>query len=275
MDKTTRISGAVAVVTGGGSGIGRGLSIELARRGATVHVTDVNGEAAERVAREIGGSARHARLDVRDAAAVQKLVDGVGRVDLMFNNAGIGVGGEVDELTVAHWDRILDINVRGVVHGVQAVYPQMKARRDGHIVNTASLAGLTPVPLLAPYAMTKWAVVGLGESLRIEAEQFGVKVSTLCPAAIETPLLDSDNPKDLPAVKWKPDLRTYIQKLAGPAYPVEKLAKDTLDAVERGAGLIVVPGRARVAWRAFRMMPWAASGVLQSTLAKMRKERGA
>jgi NAD(P)-dependent dehydrogenase (short-subunit alcohol dehydrogenase family) len=273
MDTKTQIAGAVAVVTGGGSGIGRALSIELAKRGAVVHVTDVNASSAEAVAREVGGSARHARLDVRDADAWKALVDSVGRVDLLFNNAGIGVGGEVQELSLGHWDRILDINVRGVIHGVHTVYPQMVARRSGHIVNTASLAGLTPVPLLVPYAMTKHAVVGLSESLRIEAAVYGVKVSALCPSAIETPLLDSMNPTDLPAVAWAPNVRGFLTRMAGPIYPVERLAKETLDAVERSSGIIVLPTRARLLWRAYRFMPWAADGMTQPTLRSMRRSR--
>ena len=91
------------------------------------------------------------------------------------------MGGEIQDLTLAHWDRILDVNVRGVIHGVHAVYPQDDPRGSGHIVNTAYMAGLAPSPLLTPYAMTKHAVVGLSVSLRAEAEVYGVNVSVLCP----------------------------------------------------------------------------------------------
>jgi NAD(P)-dependent dehydrogenase (short-subunit alcohol dehydrogenase family) len=269
----TKIAGAVAIVTGGGSGIGRALSIELAKRGAFVHVTDLNGDTAEQVAREIGSGAKHARLDVRDAGAVKKLVEDAGRVDLLFNNAGIGIGGEIQDLTLAHWDRILDVNVRGVIHGVHAVYPQMIARRSGHIVNTASMAGLAPAPLLTPYAMTKHAVVGLSESLRAEANVYGVKVSVLCPTAIETPILDSINPADLGPVGWRPDLRAFLTRISGTPYPADKLAKETIDAVEDGEGIIVIPARARVMWRAYRFMPWAGDGISQRVLKEARKTK--
>ncbi len=271
----TKIAGAVAIVTGGGSGIGRALSFELARRGAIVHVTDVNGETAEKVAREIGGSAKHAKLDVRDAGAVKKTVEGAGRVDLLFNNAGIGVGGEIQDLTLAHWDRILDVNVRGVIHGVHAVYPQMIARGSGHIVNTASMAGLAPSPLLTPYAMTKHAVVGLSVSLRAEAEVYGVNVSILCPTAIETPILDATNPPELGPMVWRPDLREFLTKISGTPYPVEKLAKETIDAVEDNEGIIVIPARARVMWRAYRWMPWASKGPVRSLLKEARRTKPA
>ena len=117
----------VAIVTGGGSGIGAALCRALAARGATVVVADIDGASAERVAGELGGQATAAKVDVRDAAAVQGVVDDTveryGRLDIMVNNAGIAVGGDVLELTLAHWDRIIDINLRGVIHGVHAAYP--------------------------------------------------------------------------------------------------------------------------------------------------------
>src|SRR5262249_56364016 len=135
---------------------------------------DIDGEGAERTAGELGqntaGAATSAAVDVRDAVAVQALVNDIrgryGRLDLMVNNAGIGVGGEAHELLLAHWDRIIDVNLRGVMHGVHAAYPIMMQQRSGHIVNTASLAGLLPSPPLTPYAMTKHAVAGLRLSLR-------------------------------------------------------------------------------------------------------------
>jgi NAD(P)-dependent dehydrogenase (short-subunit alcohol dehydrogenase family) len=266
--------GAVAVVTGGGSGIGRALSLELAKRGAIVHVTDVNGASAEKTAKEIGGSATSAALDVRDGGAVQRFCDSVGAIDYLFNNAGIGVGGETQDLTLAHWDRIIDVNIRGVVHGVQAVYPGMVARRRGHIVNTASMAGLAPTPLLTPYAMTKHAVVGLSISLREEAEIYGVRVSAICPTAIETPLLDSMGPSDLPNAKWMPDMRQFLTKISGVPYPADKLAREALDAVERNVGIIVIPGRARAMWRAYRLAPWAAHAVTKRFLAGARGSKG-
>src|SRR3954451_8790000 len=168
----------IAIVTGGGSGIGAALSRALAARGDTVVVADIDGAAAERVAGDVAGTA--AKVDVRDAAAVQALVDDTvaqfGRLDLMFNNAGIGVGGDVLDLTLAHWDRIIDINLRGVIHGIHAAYPVMARQQRGHIVNIGSVAGLTPPPFLTPYVATKHAVVGLSLALRGEAKSHNVGV---------------------------------------------------------------------------------------------------
>lgn len=271
-------SGANALVTGAGSGIGRALSAELARRGARVWVTDVDGASAERVAAELGGAARAAVLDVRDAAAVQAQVDAMvaegGRIDYLFGNAGIGIGGEVQELTLGHWERIIDINLRGVIHGVVAAYPIMVRQGSGHIVNTASLAGLGPAPLLVPYGMTKHAVVGLSTSLRVEAAALGVRVSVLCPAAIETPILDSDNPRDLPGTSWRLDLRRFLTRLGGPPYPVDRLAAEALDAVVRNVGVIVIPGRARLGWRVGRWAPRLVERVGRDAVAFERKAAG-
>ncbi len=250
----------IAIVTGGGSGIGRALAMAMAQRGATVIIADINQAAAEKTAAECGPAASWRRLDVADAAAVRECIESVvqkhGRLDYLFNNAGIGIGGETHELTLAAWERILDINVRGVIHGVAVAYPIMVKQGSGHIINTASMAGLAPAPLLTPYAMSKHAVVGLGVSLRIEGAALGVRVSTLCPAAIETPLLDSDNPPDLPPLSWRPDVRRFLTRLAGPPYSVEKCATETLNAIERNANLIVIPGRARFGWRLGRLFPW-------------------
>lgn len=267
-------SGALAIVTGGGSGIGRELSLALSKRGAKVIVTDINAENAATVAAACGANAESYFLDVRDAKAFNELITNVHdkhkRIDFLFNNAGIGVGGETYEIGHELWDRIIDINIKGVLNGVLAVYPIMKNQGSGHIINTASLAGLGPAPLLAPYSMTKHAVVGLSTSLRIEAEDFGVRVSVLCPAAIETPILESMNPTDLPAVPWTPNIRRFLTKLGGPPYPVEKLAEDALAAIEKNTPVIVIPGRARFLWVLGRLFP---SLVFSESLKAVKAER--
>ena len=160
--------GKVAIVTGGASGIGEAIGEELARRGARVVLADLDGEKAEQAAQGIaqaGGQARAERVDVSDAAQVQALVDGAfsreGRLDYMFNNAGIALFGEVRDMTLEQWERILQVNLHGVVHGVVAAYPRMVEQGSGHIVNTASMAGIAPTPGVTAYAMTKHGVVGL------------------------------------------------------------------------------------------------------------------
>jgi NAD(P)-dependent dehydrogenase (short-subunit alcohol dehydrogenase family) len=247
-----------AFITGGGSGIGRALAQALIERGAKVCVSDIDISAAQAVANECGANAKAVSVDVRDATAlkgcIEQFANEHGRLDYLFNNAGIGIAGETDEIPLPAWQRIVDINVFGVLHGVLAAYPIMLKQGSGHIINTASLAGLGPAPLLAPYALTKHAVVGLSTSLRIEAAARGVRVSVLCPAAVETPLLDNDNPGEF-KIGWAPNIRRFLTSLAGPPYPVEKCAQETLAEVDRNAGVIVLPGRARLAWRLGRLFP--------------------
>jgi NAD(P)-dependent dehydrogenase (short-subunit alcohol dehydrogenase family) len=252
--------GRCAIVTGGGSGIGAALCRALVARGDTVIVADIDGASAERVASDLGQQAIAAKVDVRDAAAVQALVDDTvaahGRLDIIFNNAGIAVGGDDLELGVAHWDRIIDINLRGVVNGVQAAYPVMAKQRSGSIVNTASVAGLIPVPFLSPYVAVKHAVVGLSLSLRGEAKGHNVNVTVVCPGFTDTPILDSTGPDDLP----KPTLlreggaRESAQRM-GKLYSPDKLAQDILRGIDRKKAFVVAPRQARIIWRLYRMMP--------------------
>ncbi len=158
----------VAIVTGGASGIGRELCRQLGGHGATVIVADVNREGAEEAASSIAGSTagrtRAALLDVTDAEEVRKLIQDTaaefGRLDYMFNNAGIASGGEMRDMDWEHWRRMLDINLMGVIYGARAAYSVMVEQGFGHIVNTASGAGLFPIANSTPYVTTKHGVVG-------------------------------------------------------------------------------------------------------------------
>jgi NAD(P)-dependent dehydrogenase (short-subunit alcohol dehydrogenase family) len=265
-----------AFITGGGSGIGKALALRLSAKGAKVCIADINHDAAVAVAAKCGPFAEAVTLDVRDAQAVQSAIatfaEKHARLDFLFNNAGIGVGGEANEIPLPAWQRIVDINVYGVLNGVLAAYPIMLEQGYGHIINTASLAGLGPAPLLAPYALTKHAVVGLSTSLRIEAAPKGIKVSVLCPAAIETPILDNGNPKEF-NIKWNPDMRRFLSALAGPPYSVEKCAEESLVAIEKNKGIIVLPGRARFAWILGRMSPKLVEKASANAVLTERKSR--
>jgi NAD(P)-dependent dehydrogenase (short-subunit alcohol dehydrogenase family) len=256
----------VAIVTGGASGIGRALGAALVRRGDRVVLADVEGATAVEVAEQLTavgpGTASGAAVDVQDAAAVAALVTDTaarhGRLDLMFNNAGLGIGGPVEELALTHWDRAIDVNLRGVVHGVHAAYPVMLRQGFGHIVNTASLAGLLPSPGSAPYSATKWAVVGLSLSLRGEAAPRGVRVSVVCPGGVDTPILDKGMPPDLPRVPTAEatDTRAVITKLSGGhLYSADALAADVLRGLDRNRAFIVAPRQARILWRLMRLSP--------------------
>jgi NAD(P)-dependent dehydrogenase (short-subunit alcohol dehydrogenase family) len=242
-----------AIVTGAGSGIGAALCRALVGAGAHVVCTDIDGAAAERTAAQLGNKARAARLDVTDAAAVQAAVDEVvdraGRLDLMFNNAGICWGGDTELLTLDQWNAIIDINLRGVVHGVAAAYPLMLRQGHGHIVNTASMAGLAAAGQITSYVATKHAVVGLSMALRSEAVPRGVGVLVVCPAAVETPILDKG------AIGGFVGRDYFLQTQGGKPYDADQLAQDVLRAVEKNKAILVKPRIARVQWLFARVAP--------------------
>ena len=249
-----RFDGQHAIVTGGGSGIGAALSRAFAAAGACVVVADVDLPAAQRVAESLGGRGTARRLDVTDAADVQACVDEVvaahGRLDLMVNNAGITWGSRTEDLSVEQWDRIIDVNIRGVTNGVAAAYPLMVRQRGGRIINTASMGGLMPAGLITSYCMTKHAVVGLSLSLRSEAVHHGVGVTAVCPSAVETPILDSGQQGGF-------DGRRYYLTGQGmsKALDPDDLARAVLRGVARDEALVIAPSRSKVTYAVGRLAP--------------------
>ncbi len=185
-----------AIITGGASGIGRSLGKALARRGCAVILADIQLGMAEEAVKEIqrsGGSAAAVRLDVTDSEAVKAVVqdtfDNYGRLDYMFNNAGIAINGRFSDFELADWKKCIDINLIGVVHGVRSAYSIMAEQGFGHIVNTASIAGLFPWPTTFAYAATKHAVVGMTTVLSAELAGSGIHASVLCPGTIQTAMM--------------------------------------------------------------------------------------
>jgi len=249
-------TGKQAIVTGGGSGIGAALCRALVAAGADVVCTDIDGVSAAKTTAGLSGpgTARSATLDVTDPTAVAATVDEVvaraGRLDLMFNNAGIAWGGDTELLTLEQWNAIVDVNIRGVVHGVAAAYPVMLRQGHGHIVNTASMAGLTAAGQITSYVMTKHAVVGLSLALRSEAVSRGVGVLAICPAAVETPILDKG------AIGGFVGREYYLRgQGVKTGYDPDRLARGTLRAIERNKMLLVVPWRAHAMWFFARLAP--------------------
>lgn len=251
---------AVALVTGGGSGIGRSISRYLGRGGATVVVADLDVSAAEATVGAIvesGGRAHAHRVDVSDPPSVAAMVDAVvhrhGRLDYLFNNAGISVTGEFQDISVDLWQRVVDVDFWGVVHGCRAAYPVMVDQGSGHIVNTASLAGLIPGGLSTPYSASKHAVVGFSVSLRGEARQYGVKVSALCPGYLQTGI-QRTTPSVSPYLS-SPALRRRAASIT------TQTPDDCIDQMMRGVArnraIVVAPTRQRPLWWVNRAAPEA------------------
>lgn len=250
--------GAVAIVTGAASGLGRALSMELAWSGAEIVLADVQIDAAREAAKEInraGGKATAAELDVRDFAAVDRLVketaERTGRLDYMFNNAGIAIGGFCHRFQIEDWHQMLDVNLKGVINGMHATYPFMLKQGFGHIVNTGSVAGLIPGP--AAYSATKFGIVGVSLSLRTEAEPRNVRVSVVCPGAIRSAMIDGggkfgknyDVPDDIMEEYWK----QY-----NPTDP-DFMARDVLKKVAKNEAVIFSPGYWAIFWWIYRLVP--------------------
>ncbi len=245
----------IAIVTGAASGIGRALCQEMARRGAVIVATDVNAEGAEQTAKDIssnGGQAHAAFLDVTNAGNIKKIINDTlaehGRLDFMFNNAGIATLGEVRFMNPEQWQQIIDINLMGGLHGTLEAYSVMVKQGFGHIVNTSSHAGLHPVAGSTAYALTKHGMVGLSTGLRSEGVELGVKVSVICPGPIKTNILDSAN-----IVNMKKEFNSNMPESM--MMDVDKAAKVMLKGVARNKPIIVCPFYARIMWWLFRLHP--------------------
>jgi NAD(P)-dependent dehydrogenase (short-subunit alcohol dehydrogenase family) len=261
-NKTIRIfDGATAIVTGGASGIGRGLAEELAKRGCEVVLVDLQIELAEEVASEIhasGGKANAVKVDVTDFLAMEQLVQETvkrtGRLDYIFNNAGIAIGGSVNLYSIEDWNHIMEVNLHGVINGLQAAYKIMIAQGFGHIINTASMAGFMVGPGNVAYTTTKYAVIGLSKSLRAEAAQMGIRVSVICPGVIRTPILEGGGKYGKMLIDIPPEeLRRMLEKLR-PMSP-NLFAKKVLESIAKNKAIIIVPSWWKVFWWINRLSP--------------------
>jgi NAD(P)-dependent dehydrogenase (short-subunit alcohol dehydrogenase family) len=192
-----KLTDKVSIITGAASGIGKATALVFAREGAKVMCADVNAEGAEGTARQIvdtGGEAASIKTDVAVEAEVQEMVAQTvarwGRLDVLYNNAGIGYGMPVTQVPESEWDRLIDINLKGVFLGCKHAIPEMLKNGGGAIVSTASDAGLVGTAMLSPYCASKGGVVLLTKSLAVEWGAMGIRVNCVCPGVIRTPILD-------------------------------------------------------------------------------------
>ena len=193
------LAGKVAVVTGAASGIGRATATLLGRAGMRVALADVDADGLLRVKNEIeaeGATAIAVTTDVSSASAIEALrdatLDAFGAVHVVHNNAGVLASGSVDEISLDLWKWVLDVDLWSVIHGIRAFVPLMRAQGEGHVVNTASTAGLRANAGIAPYNVAKFGVVAISETLSLELAGTGIGVSVLCPGPVDTQIVHAE-----------------------------------------------------------------------------------
>jgi NAD(P)-dependent dehydrogenase (short-subunit alcohol dehydrogenase family) len=265
---TSNLQGRTVLVTGAGSGIGRETALLAARRGADLVICDVN-EAGlaevETAARALGRKVLARQVDVADRDQMRSFAEAVhadgGSVDLLVNNAGVGLVGGFLDTELEDWDWIVAINLMGVVHGCHFFLPKMVERgRGGHVANVASMAGFHASPALVAYTTTKFAVLGLSEALREELRAHGIGVTAICPGIINTPITTSARARG-PAADPKVRERAaafYRRRNYGP----ERVAQNILKAVQRNRSVAPVAPEAWISYAVKRISPrlagWAA-----------------
>jgi len=274
---TTRIrkfENAVALVTGGASGIGRALCETLADAGAISIVTDINVRGAEEVAAAIrrrGGRAEAAALDVSREEDVEKAVNEAmtthGRLDYMFNNAAVAIVGEFRDGNVADFRRVVDVNLMGAVLGTMAAYQVMLRQGFGHIVNLSSATGLMPTPILSAYSTTKWGMIGFSTAVRAEAAGLGVKVSVVCPGLVRTEMGENN-------VYWNVRKEDHLAQLPW-RWMIEpkQAAEAILRGVARNKEIIVFPFSVRVGWWIHRACPLILAPLFRRMVIRFRSLR--
>jgi NAD(P)-dependent dehydrogenase (short-subunit alcohol dehydrogenase family) len=240
------LAGKVAVVTGAASGIGRALSDAFAAEGMHVAMADIEDDALAVAAKEVGESGTKVlavRTDVSKGADVDALaartVEEFGTFHVVCNNAGVGSGGAMWELTEADWAWVLGVNLWGVIHGIRAFVPRLVEQNEGHVVNTGSIAGLTSAPMMGPYNASKHAVVTISETLQRELalNASTVRVSVLCPGFVQTRIAESDrNRPDHLRNPVEPEInevgRELLKQIIASGLPAADVARQVVDAVK-------------------------------------------
>jgi len=264
----------ICIITGAAAGIGFALAKACVARGDAVIMADIDALNVKKMADRLtglgSGFARGVQLDVTCAAdiegVIKEAVAEYGKVDYFFNNAGVAVSGEVRDLELEHWKKVIDVNLFGVINGCHAVYPVMVAQRSGHIINIASLAGLIPFVTNVPYSASKHAVVGLSNTLRLEGEGLGVRVSVVCPGFVKTDIYDSSDAINV-------DKDKLNESIPFTAIDADVAAFKILNGVKKNHGVIIFPFYAKLLWWVSRLSSRLAAPLARKMIADFRKLR--
>jgi NAD(P)-dependent dehydrogenase (short-subunit alcohol dehydrogenase family) len=258
---TRNLHGKIALVTGAASGIGRETALAFGRNGADLVICDLD-EAGlkdtEAALRGLGRDVLACRVDVADREEMRGFAEEtsarVGVVDILMNNAGVGLGASFLDTSLEDWDRILGINLLGVVHGCHYFVPKMVERGiGGHVVNVSSAAGYLPAEALSAYVTTKYAVLGLTESLRGELRRHRIGVTAICPGIIDTPITRSSPLRGKYGAEGQREEMVEAYRKRG--YGPERVARNVLKAIRRNRGIAPVSLEAWIAWYAKRLSP--------------------
>ncbi|HET8619667.1 MAG TPA: SDR family NAD(P)-dependent oxidoreductase [Acidimicrobiales bacterium] len=251
------LAGARALVTGAGSGIGRAIAVELARKGSHVLAVDVHGDTAEKTAlacTEVGPEAHGLACDVTDLAAVHRLADAVaadhGPLDVLVNNAGVGMSGRLNDMTVDDWRWIRSVNLDGIVHCCHTFGPTLVERGRGHVVNVASALAYTMRATEPAYVTTKAAVLALTRCLRADWAAAGVGVTAVCPGVINTPIIEATR-----FVGDDGEMAEKAGRMFRRGHPPELVARDVVVAIRMDKALALSGWEARLGWWANRFLP--------------------
>lgn len=252
-------SGKIVLVTGAASGIGRAFALACARRGAKMVITDINEKGLAETAGEIekrGGTVLLSRaLNAADFDAVTALAEAVhadfGPLDVLANVAGVALFAQIEDMAHKDWKRVIDVNLWGVVHFIEAFAPVMIRAKKGHITNVSSLAGLNGLPWHGVYSATKFAVNGLSEVLRVDLAKHGIGVTLVCPGAVNTGLVDTVE-IFAPGID-SGRLKSHFRKIA---LSPEKVAAQMISAMEKRRFLVMTSIDVKIAWFFKRHFPW-------------------
>ncbi|MEO6146932.1 MAG: SDR family oxidoreductase, partial [Sulfuriferula sp.] len=217
------IEGKIVVITGASSGLGEATARHLSEQGAVVILGARRVDRINALAKELadnGGKALALQTDVTQSAQVKKLVEAAvekyGRIDVMINNAGLMPHSPLDRLKIDDWDRMIDVNIKGVLYGIAAALPYMQKQKSGHIINVSSVAGHKVRPASAVYAATKHAVLALSEGLRQEVKPYNIRTTVISPGAIDT---------ELPNSVTEADIADNVRKIYEIAIPADSFAR--------------------------------------------------